>query len=161
MTGALPVAVAVTRARQLEGATAQAPRLRPDHAELDKDAGTLRYVNAGHCPPNLLGKARSFLLEPTGVPVALVPGLPRGAEETTLEPGSLLLVFSDGISETEREGVQYEEGPMAAFFEHLRTECTQLDAACAGRLLLEDVAAYRGESPADDDLTLLVLRRER
>ncbi len=128
---------------------------------LDPARGTLRYVNAGHCPPNLLGKARSFLLEPTGVPVALVPGLPRGAEETTLEPGSLLLVFSDGISETEREGVQYEEGPMAAFFEHLRTECTQLDAACAGRLLLEDVAAYRGESPADDDLTLLVLRRER
>jgi two-component system response regulator len=127
---------------------------------LDPSRGVLQYVNAGHCPPTLLAASGSRVLESTGVPVALVPGMPRTASETVLDPGSVLLVFSDGISETECDGRQYEEGQMEEFFEHVRTNCTALDAACVGKLLLEDVEAFRGDAPAADDLTLLVLRRE-
>ncbi len=127
---------------------------------LDPPRGILQYVNAGHCPPTLLAASGSRALESTGVPVALVPGMPRTAAETALDPGSVLLVFSDGISETECAGRQYEEGPMEKFFEHVRTRCTHLNAECVGKLLLEDVESFRGDAPADDDLTLLVLRRE-
>lgn len=127
---------------------------------LDPTRSLLHYVNAGHCPPALLATTGSRVLDATGVPVALVPGMPRTASETVLDPGSVLLVFSDGISETECDGRQYEEGRMETFFEHVRTQCTQLDAACVGKLLLEDVESYRGDAPAVDDLTLVVLRRE-
>ncbi len=128
---------------------------------LDPGTGTLEYVNAGHCPPMILCQPGRICQElpSTGVPVALFPGLPREKSTITLEPGSTLLVFSDGISETEAEGVQYDEGPMRKFFDELLADPDLPDPEALGTRFLGDVTAYRGEAPAVDDLTLVVVGR--
>ncbi len=127
---------------------------------LEPAEGRLRYVNAGHCPPLILDEDGVRTLEPTGTPVALIAGMTRTEEETVLAKGSSLLVFSDGIPETENPtGAQYDEGQMQAFFD---AACSRRDVDTPDSLadaLLADVSSFRGESHARDDLTLVVLKR--
>jgi sigma-B regulation protein RsbU (phosphoserine phosphatase) len=123
---------------------------------LDLETGVVTYVNAGHPRPLIL-KGRDFRsLETTGMPVAILPGdWPRTVAECRLEPGSSLLVFSDGIPETEAGKVQYGEGRMQEFLKaHGGLEAERL-----GKDLLNDVEEFRGDQAVEDDLTLLVVRR--
>ncbi len=122
---------------------------------LDPETGTLRYVNAGHNPPVLLGDGDPRTLDSTGLPVAMLPGMTRTAAETDLINGDSLLIFSDGIPETEKDGVQYEEGRMDAFL----GEVEGWDCETLGKRLLADVEDFRGDEPPSDDLTLVVVRR--
>ena len=70
-------------------------------------------------------------------------------------PGTLL-VFSDGVPETENAAREfYSEGPMQEFLKRMGNA----SAAALGEGLLEDVETFRGEQPPTDDLTLLILRR--
>jgi serine phosphatase RsbU (regulator of sigma subunit) len=87
--------------------------------------------------------------------VAILPGAhERTVSETVLEPADTLLVFSDGITESERGGTQYGEGPMQRFLERPPDSSEALV-----RGLLDDVGKFRGASSPEDDLTLLAVRR--
>jgi hypothetical protein len=69
--------------------------------ELDLDTGVLTWIGAGHPPPLLIrGGRRTRSLELSSVPPlgAGVPGDPVVAEES-LEPGDLLLLYTDGLIE--------------------------------------------------------------
>jgi len=67
---------------------------------LDIRSGQLAYVNAGHEPPFVLsgGKVR-LRLEPTGPVVGLFAGAQYGAQTVTIEPGEMLLAYTDGVTE--------------------------------------------------------------
>ncbi|PWJ52818.1 PAS domain S-box-containing protein [Quadrisphaera granulorum] len=70
----------------------------------------LRWSNAGHPPPLLVGpdgRARYLESEPELL-IGLAPDVPRTAHEVPLEPGSTLLLFSDGL--VERRGAPLDEG---------------------------------------------------
>jgi hypothetical protein len=69
--------------------------------KLDLDTGVLTWIGAGHPPPLLIrGGRRTRSLELSSVPPlgAGVPGDPVVAEES-LEPGDLLLLYTDGLIE--------------------------------------------------------------
>jgi len=124
---------------------------------LDPATGVLEYVNAGHNPPMLVHAGGDVEeIGATGMPVAL---LEEGAWRTgrlTFEPGSFLALFSDGIPETWRdEDHDYGEARFQELLVARRGENVQdlRDAALA------DVAAFRGDAPVGDDVTLLLLRR--
>jgi sigma-B regulation protein RsbU (phosphoserine phosphatase) len=70
---------------------------------LDLDTYLLRYVNAGHNPPVLaIGDAPfDYLREPVNPPVGMVPGLGYRTGQVQLEPGSRLVVYTDGVTEAE------------------------------------------------------------
>ena len=66
---------------------------------LDPIHGTLYYVNGGHDAPALVSstgeiKAR---LNPTGPAVGMMPDMDFDIGQITLEPGDLLMTFSDGV----------------------------------------------------------------
>lgn len=123
---------------------------------LDPASGKLDYVNAGHPPPLVLGPGDDAHLVTCGPPVAILPGTQeRVRRETVIEPGRTLLVFSDGVTEFSRDGVQYDEGRMQEFL----AAHHQDEAEILGRKLLEDVEAFGGGVAADDDLTLLLATR--
>jgi serine phosphatase RsbU (regulator of sigma subunit) len=74
-------------------------------ADLDTDTGMLTWVNAGHPPPLLLREGR-LVKELETVPVlpfGLADGLAAGGDipigRQQLEPGDLLLFFTDGVTE--------------------------------------------------------------
>jgi phosphoserine phosphatase RsbU/P len=123
---------------------------------LDPATGRLEYVNAGHVPPIVVGAGERRTLGGTGFPVALLPGGPaQETAECVLEPGSTLLVFSDGVSEFSRDNVQYDEGRFDALLDRLGPA----EAEPLGRALLADVEDFGGGEAAEDDLTLLIVHR--
>jgi serine/threonine protein phosphatase PrpC len=71
-------------------------------AQLELDSGRLRWISAGHPPPLVIrGGRRAHLLKATPVPPLGVES-PRGAPTVAtdaLEPGDLLLFYTDGLSE--------------------------------------------------------------
>ena len=122
------------------------------------DDGLLEYVNAGHPQPMLVGKNSS---QPLGQPA----NLPLGAESTwvfrggtqRLEPGSGLLAFTDGI--TESTGA---DGELFGL-EGLLSALTPLGQASAGELVQGITAAaetFRQALPQGDDVTVLALKRK-
>ncbi|MGD8331088.1 MAG: SpoIIE family protein phosphatase [Acidobacteriota bacterium] len=61
--------------------------------------GTLKYVNAGHNPPMLLRGTEVRRLMGGGLPLGLFKGRSYELQQDKLEPGDLLLVFTDGVTE--------------------------------------------------------------
>lgn len=123
---------------------------------IDPATGRMNFVNAGGMPPLILGPDSSVRLPTTGPPVAILGNVQeRESEATTLEPGHVLLMASDGITEFSRNGVQYDEGRMQAF---LKTAVSR-DARDLGSSLLKDLQEFGEGAPAEDDLTLLVVKR--
>jgi sigma-B regulation protein RsbU (phosphoserine phosphatase) len=68
-------------------------------AAYDPKTRRLECVNAGHNPPVLLRNGEVIRLEAGGPVVGLLPLAPYLEQALTLEPGDLLLLYTDGISE--------------------------------------------------------------
>ncbi len=68
---------------------------------VSRDRSTLSYVNAGHTLPILLHSNGSLERLPGsgGVPLALLPGISYEQLSIRLQPGDMLVVFSDGMVE--------------------------------------------------------------
>ncbi|HTR97172.1 MAG TPA: SpoIIE family protein phosphatase [Candidatus Acidoferrales bacterium] len=122
---------------------------------LDPTNGRLRYVNAGHPEACLVHEGKVRGLGATGIPVGMLPDFPWTEGETTLEPGELLAVFSDGIPEAQR-GAEFFE--MDRVRETLRASASPDIDSTADRLIsaIDEFAA--GEHRADDVTVLLVHR---
>ena len=77
-------------------------------AEVDLDDRWVRYACAGHLPPLLLAPdgTVTYLWEGRSTPLAAVRQAgPRSEGEVTLEPGSRLLLFTDGLVERRDRGL--------------------------------------------------------
>ena len=146
---------------------------------LDPQAGRLEFVNCGHNPPQLFLPAAPPVggsqtgrgsvgehgwqvreLEVTGLPlgmfpVEMLPPDPFASRTVDLPPGSVLAIFSDGIPEAMGPDGFYGDERL---IETLRRHIHQ-PLEVVAREMLADVAAFRGETPASDDVTILLLRR--
>ena len=96
--------------------------------------------------------------KPTSFPVGVmeIDELQAGAS-LKLEPGDILALISDGVYEyNNSEGEQFGESRVAGVFrEHHHTTTAQL---C--EKLLQAVAEFSGGAPQEDDITLVLVRRE-
>ncbi len=114
--------------------------------------GRLLAASAGHLPPlSCTGTGPAYLDVPPGVPVG-VPGDPRhDVLDVHLDPGSGLVVFSDGLVETRARSLT--DG-MAAALDVFRSTARDTPAAIVDELV--DVLT-RGQQ-GHDDVTVLALR---
>jgi sigma-B regulation protein RsbU (phosphoserine phosphatase) len=127
-------------------------------AELNPETGVLHYLNAGHNPGVLLRRdGRVEELGPGGLPLGLLPSARYQSRAVTLEPGDLLCLYSDGI--TEAESPADEEFGMGRLIDLLRQ-----DPGGPLQELLEEIPAAVGRfsqgRPQGDDQTLVLVRRE-
>jgi anti-anti-sigma factor len=134
------------------------------YAVLDPETGRLTYAVAGH-PRPLLAAADGTVryLEGEGSPPLGVPGEPCRDEVVTLEPGSTLLLYTDGL--VERRDRSIDDG-LEALRATMSGPPDDLDALCDDRILgilppdapADDVAvlALRFVSVAGDELDLLL-----
>jgi phosphoserine phosphatase RsbU/P len=128
------------------------------YAEFDPRRRQLSYVNAGHNPPAVLRKSaaacQAFRLE-TGGPVI---GLLRQCYQQgsfLLEPGDLVVLFTDGVSES--MNTRGEEWGEARLIEFAQT-CHGLPAFEAMTRILAAAESFAAGAPQHDDMTLMVLR---
>ena len=123
---------------------------------LDPQVGRFVYVNAGHNPPYVLapgGRLRS--LASTGMPVGMLEEAPLAMAETVLEPGELLVLYSDGISEAAKGDEFYGEGRFEAMLGQQGGKTADAVLAAA----LADLGEHVGDADPEDDVTLVLLRR--
>jgi sigma-B regulation protein RsbU (phosphoserine phosphatase) len=127
------------------------------YGEVEKN-GNMVYVNAGHAPPLL--RTGTSLQELTRGGLVLGPSPDALYERgyVTLEPGDVLLGYTDGISEAENPaGVAYG-------VERLRDLLLRKPWTSARELVetvLADVDAYVGSDLRVDDQTLVAALRRR
>jgi stage II sporulation SpoE-like protein len=80
-------------------------------AQLDLEAGRLSWISAGHPPPLIIrdGRLSRTLTAPPAAPLGIpLDGPPPVVAEESLEPGDLLLVYTDGLTEARhRDGQMF------------------------------------------------------
>jgi serine phosphatase RsbU (regulator of sigma subunit) len=117
--------------------------------------GCLTHANAGHNPPMLFNREGVRRLEQGGVVLGLFGHANYEEETIRLEPGDVLLVFSDGISEaTDAAGEEFGDDRIIA--------CMQTDLSLPPQALLERlfeaVRVFSAGTVQRDDMTAVVLR---
>jgi len=131
-------------------------------ALLEPATRRLAYVNAGHNAPALVrhpaGRSAApeiVRLEAGGPVVGLIGGSQYEQSTLVLEPGDLLLAFTDGISEAmTADGEEWSEERL---IDRL-AQCPDLSAQELVTCLIDAADEFAGGAPQHDDMTLLVLK---
>lgn len=128
------------------------------YAVLSLQTGQLAYASAGHNPPLLLRPrtGEEEWLRSEGMVLGVLEGIHLGERIVALEPGDVLVFYTDGVTEAFSPGGDiYGEGRLQAAIEAAADTPAQamLEAICAS------VSDFVGDNPPSDDLTLMVLRR--
>lgn len=128
---------------------------------LDPATGTFEYVRAGHNPPVLLdagGHAKEIPTRP-GQPLGMLPDPVFDAGRIDLPPGSLLLLYTDGVTETMNGA-----GEMFGM-ERTKRAMQDLGASASAEEMCQHLHTtlrdYRGQEPQSDDVTSLAIKVER
>ena len=117
--------------------------------------GTLLYSNAGHNPPLLVGRNGVRRLEAGGMVLGLFEQAVFQEEPVALEPGDVVVAFSDGVSEALNDaGEEYSDERLLAAVDVQRGSSPQdlLDA------LLRDVRQFTAGATQNDDVTMVIVR---
>jgi len=127
---------------------------------LDAAVHRLRFLSAGQAPV-LLWRAATGRCEihgPTSFPLGAMPiRRLRPPIEIDLAPGDLLALLSDGVYEYEAaDGRQFGRERV----EQLLAEHRRADTAALGKSLLDALKAFAQGEPQEDDITMVLLRRE-
>jgi phosphoserine phosphatase RsbU/P len=117
--------------------------------------GQLTYCNAGHNPPMLFTRGTVRRLEEGGMVLGLFGHAQFAQAALPLEPGDVLVVFSDGVSEaTDVAGEEFGDNRIMSCI----GAKLQLEPAALLEHLLAAVRQFSEGTIQRDDITALVLR---
>jgi len=123
----------------------------------DPKTNKLAYASAGHNPPVMVRAAGGYdLLPGGGVILGIMPKAAYQQEETTFEPGDILVLFSDGVTEApDPNDVEFGEERLANLVATMRDRPSReiVDAIHSA------VHTFTQGAPPADDITVLVARR--
>jgi sigma-B regulation protein RsbU (phosphoserine phosphatase) len=122
----------------------------------DEATRALTYTNAGHLAPMLLRGNDFQMLDSTGTVVGAFPVVNYEEKTVILQPGDLLVAYTDGIEEPENVyGEQFgEERLKDVIAKYSKVDSTELIART-----MEAVVQWTGEGELQDDMTMVVARR--
>ena len=127
---------------------------------IDPASGEMVYCNAGHNPPYVLRHAGGdpIPLRLTGRPMGMFEDSRWTAHTITLERGDRVVLYTDGVTEAQNTRGDF-------FGEARLLEVARKSMPCAvdemQHAILAEVHAFVGDAPQADDITLLVLGRDR
>ena len=124
---------------------------------LNPETHSLTYVNAGHNSPCIFRAGEIIAsLDPTGPPVGTLEKISYEENTVSLQPGDILLCYSDGVTEGhDPEGEQFGTERLE---DTVRRESANPPDEIAHRIL-DEVKIHHAGSGLTDDLTLVVLKR--
>jgi PAS domain S-box-containing protein len=121
-------------------------------AVVDPASGDVRWSRAGHPPPVVLQAGAASVVDlPGGTPLGVRIGLDYPSASWRLEPGSVLVLYTDGL--VERRDLSIDDG-ITQLLAALETAPADLDGL-VGSL----VDLVRGRGGSDDDLCVLACSR--
>ena len=125
-------------------------------AHYNAETAQLTYSNAGHLPPLVLsrdGKIRR--LDRGGTVVGLMDGMRYEEDRIQMNPGDILVAYSDGITEPENDFGEFGEARLMEVVARYRDQ--PLGVISAQVLLALD--AWIGAAEQPDDITLVLARQ--
>jgi hypothetical protein len=131
-------------------------------AQLDLATGRLTWISAGHPPPLIIrdGRLTRTLVAPPAAPLGIpLDGPPPVLAEESLEPGDLLLLYTDGLTEA-----RYASGQMftlAGLGEFIEREAAAGQTAPETLRRLRQAIVDRQPEPLKDDATALLVEWRR
>lgn len=130
------------------------------YSDYDPRTHLLRYANAAHNPPLIWRRQRNQVerLDAPGLLIGLQSEADYGLEQIVLEPGDVLLYYTDGVTEaTGFSGERFDEERLVL----------QLQAACRSGIgaqgILDQLFArldrfVGADRQLDDDASMVVLK---
>lgn len=125
---------------------------------LDPGSGLIEFTNAGHNPALLLrADGGGEELGAQGFPLAMFAGQAYGKDQRVLQPGELLCLYTDGLSEALDPGGREfgPEGLEAVLRAHFTADLETIHQA-----VREALERHTHGAPLADDRTLLMVRRK-
>ena len=125
---------------------------------LDLPTGMLRYCNAGHDAPMLVGAGVGTLPCDANIPVGVDPDFHYTKQEALVYTGTTIFLYTDGL--TEAENTAHE------LFSLQRAKQTAVDALAKQQqepkqlisIMTEAVHRFVGEAEQSDDLTMMAIQ---
>jgi len=124
-------------------------------AVFDEATRTLTYTNAGHLAPLLIRNGSVKQLDSNGMVVGAFPFAKYDESCVTLQPGDLLVCYTDGVTEPENAyGEMFGEERMVELIrKHVHDPDDQIVST-----VLDAVRSWTGSPELFDDMTLLLAR---
>lgn len=128
---------------------------------IDPAAHHVTLVNAGHINPMKLRPSGEFAEVITnaesGLPVGLTPGFPYIAKVVPLDLGDTLLVFTDGVTDSESPALlRFQSAGICKAVQSDTTACRPQDV---GERLVKAVQRHANGHPQSDDIALVCFGR--
>ncbi|MBN2355144.1 serine/threonine-protein phosphatase [candidate division KSB1 bacterium] len=126
------------------------------YLEISAHSGRVRWINAGHLPPNLVRQRRIIELSKGEAALGLGANTDYTEQTVDLLPGDILVLYSDGLTDARNN-----EG---AFFGEERMHTILIDSSLLkpdqiGASLLHHIDRFIDDAPVHDDLTLAIIQR--
>ena len=125
---------------------------------LDLKTGNLRYCNAGHDAPLLMGNDVALLPCDCNLPIGVMGDFTFGQQEITLERNSTIFLFTDGLNEAENiRHAQFGDERIEEIAKSLVAD-GQLEPVQVIKHMADAVHTFVGEAEQSDDLTMLAIQ---
>jgi phosphoserine phosphatase RsbU/P len=127
------------------------------YGELDSETGSLTYSNGGHNTPLLMRRSGEMVrLDKGGLPVGLMQGTSYAEDTVKFEPGDVLVIYSDGI--TESVDAEDEEFGEVRLIDVVKANLQRPVSGIRDRID-EALSRFVGTTPPVDDMTLMIIKR--
>jgi sigma-B regulation protein RsbU (phosphoserine phosphatase) len=122
---------------------------------IDRENGTLQFVNAGHNPAYILADGKIDMIRSHGLPIGILPTTRYVSQTRPFPRGACVILYSDGITEAEDvAGEEFGNERLEALLEEHR--------GCPAAMIRDQIAAavdnFVDEAPQKDDETIVVVR---
>ena len=125
-------------------------------AHYDSATSRLTYSNAGHLPPLVLGRdGKIRRLDHGGTVIGLMDGMRYEEDSFQMQPGDILVAYSDGVTEPENDFGEFGEARLMEIVARYRDQ--PLEVISAQVMLALD--AWIGAEEQPDDITLVLSRQ--
>ncbi|SEB38486.1 PP2C family protein-serine/threonine phosphatase [Terriglobus roseus] len=125
-------------------------------AHYDDASGRLTYANAGQLPPFVMKRdGRIVRLDRGGTVVGLMDGMHYEQETVALDPGDLLIAYSDGVTEPENDFGEFGEDRLLEVVHQHRDQPLEV----ISHEVMAALDAWIGGGEQPDDITLVLARK--
>jgi len=128
------------------------------YSELDPRSSQLTYINGGHNSPLLVRASGEVTpLDIGGFPVGITPFGDYREGWVEIEPGDVMVVYSDGVTESlNEEGEEFGESRLIEIVQKSRGRT----AAGLRDRIDEALTRFVGKADSVDDITIVILKRK-
>ena len=125
---------------------------------IDPATGDVTYTNAGHNPPLLIRRSGAVeKLTTGGIILGIMPRFVYQQAQAHLDPGDVLVLFSDGVTEAAKPEVDEEFGD-ERLADLIRQHAGE-SAEAMVQAVIDSVSQFTEGAPPADDITVVIAKR--